>query len=767
MYRSRIILIAVAAIIFESCRTTPPAVTDLNVETPVNEPVLVQLGDNSFTTKEFEASFEKNKYSVDLDHPLTPEAYLDLFTRMKLKVLAARKEGADTVQSFIDEITTYREILSQNFLNDKELIEQFTQEAYERSNYEVHASHILIRVPELAAPKDTLEAYERVMAIWEELNRGADFAEMAFKHSEDPSARTNRGDLGNFTVFQMVYPFETAAYTTPVGQFSKPIRSVHGYHLVKVHSRNRDRGKIQVAHCMVQVPQSAPQEAQKAAQDKINEAYTKLQSGAEWAEVVDQYSDDRRSKQNEGNLPPFGIGAMIRPFEEAAFALQREGEYSKPIQTAYGWHIIKLVRKLPKESYEDAAPALRQKVLQDSRGKLIEKKKQQNLRAQYPVTENPDVYTRIENLVDSTLIAGRWTIPNPVDESLKNAHLFTVARKPHTGGEFLEFLRENQKRIEPRSSLNLALKRYYEEFIGEKLMEHAKSQLEKDQPEFQQLIEEITDGVLLSNMMEKYVWGKSLSDSLGQREIYERNKEQYRYPERANAIVVTANDTARINRAKRLLSGEPYRLELKGQDLLFDQGKTEIDTEGAQTLRAVISVLLTNPNYIVEISGYRDEKEPPETSGKRLDNVVNFLRNAEIPLTRIIEKNYEALQNTDNGTTNRRVSFVYFTRSAKDVEKVMNVNASDKITIREGYLTKEDPLMNGVEWKVGEYLYATQTPIKWILIKNIEAPRIKTFEEARGAVINEYQKILEQQWLEQLKKEYPITVNQEELNKIK
>jgi len=766
MFRSRVIAIALTAVILESCRTTPPAVTDQSTSTPVEDPVLVQLGDNSFTSRDFAASYEKNKYSVDLEKPLTPEEYLELYTNMKLKVLAAKKEGTDTTQTFRDEITTYREILSQNFMNDKDLIEQFALEAFERSGQEVHASHILIRVPEFAAPQDTLAAWEKAMKIWDELNKGADFGETAVKYSEDPSARSNRGDLGSFSVFQMVYPFETAAYTTPVGQFSKPVRSVHGYHIVKVHSRNKDRGKIQVAHCMVQTQPNAPAEVQNAARERINEAYAKLQSGTDWAEVVREYSDDRRSRQNEGALPPFGIGSMIRPFEEAAFALKSEGEISKPVQTDYGWHIIRLLKKIPAETYEEAAPVLRQKVVQDSRGKLVEKIKRKNLLTQYPVTENPDVLKRVEELVDSTLLQARWTIPHPVAEDLSNAHLFILGRQPHTAGEFLEYLKDEQRPVDPRSSVPLVLKKYYEDFIGEKLTDYAKSQLEKDQPEFQQLMQEITDGVLLSNMMEKYVWGKSLSDSLGQRAIYEQNKEKYRYPERALATVVTAADTAHINRAKRYLSVSPYRLELKGKDLLFAEKSSELDNEAVQNLRAVVSVLMANPEYIVEISGYRDGKEPAETSEKRLNSVVSFLRNYEIPLTRIIEKNFDALGAGNNHPNNRRVSFAYYSTSAKDVERVLNLNNAG-VTIREGYMTKDDPLLQGAAWQTGEQLHATGTPKKWILIKNIEAPRLKTFEEARGAVINEYQQILEQQWLNSLKNEYPVSVNQEELRKIK
>ncbi len=769
MYNSRFIVIAIVAIILESCKTTPPAVTTTPDPVPAQEPVLITLGDKSYTTRDFSASFEKNKYSLNAEKPLSPQEYLELFTNMKLKVLAAQKEGGDTTENFRDEISSYREILSQNFLNDKDLVEQFAREAYERSKTEVHASHILIRVSELASPADTLKAYETARKIWTQLRDGADFGELAQKSSQDPSAKSNKGDLGSFTVFQMVYPFETAAYHTPVGQFSEPFRSIHGYHIIKVHDRRPNRGKIQVAHCMVPSSEKDASEQRKAAKNKIDQAYNLLKSGESWDSVVKNFSEDQRSVQNQGLLPAFGIGTMVKPFEDAAFVLNKPGDYSEPVQTPYGWHIIKLVKKIPAESYEEAAPALRQKVTQDSRGKLIDKINQQKTRARYPVTENLDVLQRIGTLADSTLLKARWTIPAPVPQEISDAHLFVLSRKAYTGGEFLGFLKNKQRPLPPGSSVDVALRRYYNDFVNEKLALHAKSQLEKDQPEFQQLMQEITDGVLLSNMMEKYVWGKSLTDSLGQRQIFESNRNKYQYPERALATLAVTQDTALLSRCRRMLSGYPYSLELKGEDLFFEDNETTLNDEAIRKLRRIVTAMGANPQYIVEINAHRHEKESGGVSDSRLNNVVSFLKDNEVSLNRIVEKNHDALKNTSDAATNRKVTFIYYSTSAQDVARVLNNNlpGGEEVTVRDGYITKDDPLLSGLEWKTGEQLRATSGDKKWIYIKETQAPRLKTFEEARGAVINDYQRVLEQQWLEKLKKEYPATVNKNELSKVK
>ena len=115
---------------------------------------------------------------------------------------------------------------------------------------EVRASHILINVKPEALPKDTLSAYNRIMEIKSKA-LGGDFASLAADYSEDPTAKANKGNLGYFTALQMVFPFETAAYTANVGQVVGPVRTRFGYHLIRVTERRPARGEVEVSHIMI------------------------------------------------------------------------------------------------------------------------------------------------------------------------------------------------------------------------------------------------------------------------------------------------------------------------------------------------------------------------------------------------------------------------------------------------------------------------------------------------------------------------------------
>jgi len=102
---------------------------------------------------------------------------------------------------------------------------------------EVHARHILIRVPENASEAEIAHAKKQIEDIQKELENGADFAELAKKYSQDPGSAQNGGDLGWFRRGQMVQEFEDAAFSLEPGQVSDPVRTQFGFHVIKVEEK--------------------------------------------------------------------------------------------------------------------------------------------------------------------------------------------------------------------------------------------------------------------------------------------------------------------------------------------------------------------------------------------------------------------------------------------------------------------------------------------------------------------------------------------------
>ena len=234
------------------------------------DPVLLEIGNEKIPLSEFKAIYEKNNNNPSYAEKDLRD-YMDLFIKFKLKVHEARELGLDTLPQLKKELAGYRKQLAQPYLNDKEVTDKLIKEAYERMKYEIRASHILVKVPQDALPKDTLAAYKKIMAARKRIIKGEPFEKVAKEVSEDEYVKQTGGDLGYFSALYMVYPFENAAYNTNVGEVSMPVRTQFGYHLVKVTDKRPSRGKIKVAHIMVRTKKDATEEELKRAEEKINE----------------------------------------------------------------------------------------------------------------------------------------------------------------------------------------------------------------------------------------------------------------------------------------------------------------------------------------------------------------------------------------------------------------------------------------------------------------------------------------------------------------
>src|SRR5690606_12047347 len=209
-------------------------VSALSFAQQTKKEVLFTINENPYYTDEFVRVYNKNLDLVKDDSQKDLDNYLNLFIGYKLKVNRAYELGLQNNRKYQLELKNYREQLSKNYHLDKEVTDELVEEAYNRLQKEVKASHILFMLDENASPADTLRVYNKAMEIRAKALAGEDFGKLAQQYSEDKSAKENYGELGYFSAFRMVYPFETGAYTTPKGEVSKPVRSRFGYHIIKV-----------------------------------------------------------------------------------------------------------------------------------------------------------------------------------------------------------------------------------------------------------------------------------------------------------------------------------------------------------------------------------------------------------------------------------------------------------------------------------------------------------------------------------------------------
>lgn len=525
------------------------------------DPVILKVAGEEITKSEFLNVYQKNNVNGEVLDRKSLEEYMDLYINFRLKVKEAESLGMDTMKSFIDELAGYRKQLAQPYLIDESMNMALLQEAYNRKKEDIRASHLLIKVDRNASPDDTLKAYKEIMALRKRAVKGEDFGKLAVEHSDDLSARDkqmdgktvkgNKGDLGYFTVFDMVYPFETGAYNTKVGEISMPVRTDFGYHLIKVTDRKPALGRVQVAHILMRPPANATAADSTEMNKKTQAVYQRILNGEDFSALAKEFSDDKTTATKGGVLPWFGANRMIPEFIKEVSKLSKPGDLAKPFNSSFGWHIVKLVDKKDIGSYEDNLNDLKQNLARSDRAKKSEDALLSKIKDEYKFSQNQKALSEMYKAVTDSVFSGKWKA-----EEIKgmNKTLFTIGRRSYSQTEFAQWIEKNQH-PQSKENINVYVDRMYNNFQNQKLLEYEDSQLEQKYPEFRMLMKEYRDGILLFELTEDKIWSKASKDTTGLLAFYNANKQNYMWSERADAslYIIKSEDRNIIDKVKDLI----------------------------------------------------------------------------------------------------------------------------------------------------------------------------------------------------------------------
>ncbi len=530
----------------------------------VKKEVLFTIDDKPYYTDEFSRVYNKNLDLVKDESQKDLTQYLELFIGYKLKIAKANKLGLQNGDSYKTELASYRAQLSKNYLSDSKVTKELVEEGYKRSLKEVKASHILITCDENAAPEDTLKAYNKIVDIRNRVLKGEDFGKLAAEFSQDPSAKENKGDLGYFSAFRMVYAFESAAFNTPVGKVSNPIRTRFGYHIIKVDDVRDNRGEVTVAHIMIVNPKEDKPEEKEANKKKIDDIYQKLLQGESFESLAKQFSDDKSSSSKGGVLARFGSGQLSsEEFENTAFSLTKEKPLSTPFQTKFGWHVVKLIEKHPVRTLDEMKVELENKVSKDDRSRLITNSLNEKLRKKYAIKRDDKLYAALAKTVTNDYYENKWEVP--ADTKAFDKKLFSVNEKSITGTSFLIYLKTQQKAGLTLKPIGKLVDKNYEKFVDDQLTSYYTDNLEKEFPDFSNVMDEYRDGLLLFDLMEKEIWDRSKTDTIGLKNYYESQKNLYQWKTRLDVIIASSTNMDVIKKAQKLLKQKVAPEKIKEQ----------------------------------------------------------------------------------------------------------------------------------------------------------------------------------------------------------
>lgn len=540
-----------------------------------NNPVLLTINGEKITKSDFLAVYKKNNNKSESIDPKAIEEYLELFINFKLKVNEAVELGYDTIKTFVDELIGYRKQLTQPYLTDRDANELLLKEAYERMQWDLRASHLLIKIPTNATPKDTLEAFNKIMSIRKRILKGESFEKLAEEFSDDPSARDtpaskdrpmmkgNKGDLGFFTVLDMVYPFETAAYNTKVGEISMPVRTSFGYHLIKVVDRRKAMGKALVSHILILTPKDSLNYDDSKEKKKIDEIYERILKGEKFEEMAKLYSDDKATAVKNGMLPWFGVNRMVPEFISTISDLKNKNDISKPFKTVYGWHLVKIIDRKEIGTYDEVKTDLKNRITRDTRSQKSKESFIAKVKKENNFVETANSRKEFYKVVTDSIFFNKWDAK--LAENLAKP-LFTIDGKVYTQKDFTQYLVKTQG-IKAKESIDAYVNKQFDAFVEEICFKLEDSKLETKYPEFKLLMQEYHDGILLFNITDQKVWSKAVKDTVGLKDFYEKNKTNYMWGERVDAtIYICANDKAASDTKKMLKNAT--KKGYKDQDIL-------------------------------------------------------------------------------------------------------------------------------------------------------------------------------------------------------
>jgi peptidyl-prolyl cis-trans isomerase SurA len=623
---------------------------------------LFTYGKHKADAKEFVRAFNKNNQQPGDNKEKAMSDYLELYVNSRLKIQEAYDRGYDTLPQIKSEVDNLRSQIIENYMSNPEAIDKLTKEAFQRSLKDIHLAHIFISFRNPQGFPDSAKAKQKLAEVTRRLSKEEDFLTIAQQLSDDPSAKSNKGDLNYITVFTLPYEFENIVYATAAGKYSKPYASKTGYHIFKNLGERKALGKIKVQQILLAFPPGADAATKNTIRLQADSLYNRINKGEDFSKLATTYSHDFISASAEGNVPDISVGQYDAAFEKAIWSLPADGAISQPFISEHGYHIVKRMAVKPvvtNSTDNDNNEQLRQKIMADDRWKTIKEFIYTNVKAKAGYQKIPYLDVALWGISDSLLDFKAAGVGRNMNEK---SPLFKIGKNTYTIKEWIEYAQAYRYKAD-RSGLK-AYPDLLDEFTKQSMYQYYRENLEDFNDDFKNQMAEFKEGNLFFEIMQQEVWNKAQTDSAALLALFEKNKSTYDWKESADAVIFFCTDAATAK-------------------LLEEQVK----------------------------------KSP-----------ADWKKTAEALSEKVVadSSRYEWSQIPGVGTATPKAGSI----------TAIAVNPSD----------------NTASFAYIRTVYTQPSP--------------RSFAEAKGLVMNDYQQLLENEWVKRLKTKYPVVIDQKVLNAV-
>ncbi len=492
----------------------------LSTEAFLKSRIIAEVGKEKITAYDLHNAYRKSINRID-DHIFRTHRdsildFVNLYAGFRLKVADALSRGLDKDSSVIADIRQNRKILAESFFYDKMLVNPNLERFLEMRKKEYQVGIILVRhIPE--GDNETMTPEDKVRLIQVKLQAGESFEDLARQYSDDKRTGNLGGLIQNYiTSGKVQRPIENAIYKTKAGNvYPEPIKTDFGYFFVKVFNE-APRMMTKPRHILIASGEIRSDEEAKRIADSL---YNLILKGADFNKLVRENSDDYTSAEKGGDLGGYysrstGLEAtelpLVAEFEEAIYQLEK-GEYSKPVKTVFGYHII-YQEDIKAPDLDNEIEGLRRlyKTLYftPDKNQLMD-----SLKNHYGYKLNEQNLDKLVEQFDTNRTNMQADWDKGITTDIEKSTLFELLKTNTTVGDFINILR-NDGTMRGASLNKEGLLKAINHIVEQRVFEEATKNLETIYPEFQKLMNEFRDGIILFKVEAMEVWDKLNSEDI-------------------------------------------------------------------------------------------------------------------------------------------------------------------------------------------------------------------------------------------------------------
>ena len=480
--------------------------------------------------------------------------FLPIYLNYRAKLLSAREAGYFENKAILDEYAMYAKQAAYAYWLDREIKPTIFEQFKNRYNEELKSSHVLISLLPLAPTSDTLAAYNRIMEARELFLSGEKtMAELNEEYSSTRNGQLMGGDLPWFSVGVTVGAFEDALYALDEGELSMPVRTQFGYHLIHLEERRERTPARDISHIFIST---------RGDKDKMDDLYEQLEQGIQWMNLVVEFSEDRASVSNEGNIGWVSYSSRYdQAFIDSVMNLDPSLPYSRPIESTYGIHIFRVdsVQTFKNESEKDEF--LNQELDKSSNFERSNEFVLNWLSEQYNLRVNTELIT---NLTNSFTSADSLPVTQVLDvaDIFNSDTLFALKGRTAIVADFYDYLMETHSNKTLNQVQSSWFSDYQEYFLNSELTNFTLNVF----PEFSEQTDSYHRGLVVYQINEDSVWSSVTVDSTLLMNRYLSNNINYQFETRYYYNLISTRYDSTLKKAEDFIvqGGHPDSLRANG-----------------------------------------------------------------------------------------------------------------------------------------------------------------------------------------------------------